>query len=109
MKVSLNIYSKGQVVKTLEAESADIMYGTVEDILNVVEPDKLGEKLNDNLELAKTVIGVLPLVKPLVLNVFPDCTEEDLRNTKISELASAVVDIIKSQIADLGSLLPAKN
>lgn len=106
MRIKLNVYEKGQVKKVLETESTDIMYGVVEDVLNVVEPDKLDTKLSNDLELAKMVIGVLPLVKPLVLDVFPDCTEDDLRHTKVRELAVTVVDIIKSQISDLNSLLP---
>ena len=106
MKIELNVYKAGKVEKTLVSESSDIMYGTIEDLLNVVEPDKLGDKLKDDMEIARLVLSVLPLVKPLVLDAFPDCTEQDLRNTKAKELAFVVVDIIKSQINDLNSLLP---
>lgn len=102
MRIDLKIYNKGQVEKIHSVESADIMYGTVEDILAVIQLDKLG----DNIELAKMVVGVLPLVKPLLLDVFHDCTEEDLRHTKVKELVPVVIDIVKSQIADLNDLLP---
>ena len=102
MKIKLNVYNKGQVSKTLVADSADIMYGTVEDMLNVIQLDKL----DDNVEIAKMVVGVLPLIKPLLLNVFVDATEDDLRNTKVKELVPVIIDIIKSQLSDLTSLLP---
>ena len=102
MEIRLNIYNKGNVSKTLVADSADIMYGTVEDMLNVIKLDKL----DDNVEIAKMVVGVLPLVKPLLLNVFPDATEEDLRNAKVKELVLVIIAIIKSQLSDLTSLLP---
>ena len=100
--IKLNIYEKGQIKKTLETNSADIMYGTVEDMLNVIQL----EKLDSNAEIAKMVVGVLPLVKHMLLDVFPDCTEEDLRCTKVKELVSVVADIVKCQITDLNSLLP---
>lgn len=102
MEIKLNIYQKGQVEKTLVTDSADIMYGTVEDMLNVVQLDKL----DDEMEIAKMVVGALPLVKPLLLDAFPECTEDDLRRTKVKELVPVVVDIIKSQINDLNTLLP---
>lgn len=102
MKISLNTYNKGQVAKTFEADSAAIMYGTVEDILNAVQVDKL----NDNVEIAKMVVNVLPTVKPLLLDVFTDMTEDDLRSARINEIVPVVIDIVKSQITDLTALLP---
>lgn len=39
--MKLNIYEKKQVVKTYEANSYDLMFGTVEDVANAINLDEL--------------------------------------------------------------------
>lgn len=104
-KITLNIYEKGKVVTTHSTDSADIMYGTVEDLLDAINLDNL----EDVTEIAKTVRKAMPLIKPLLFDVFPDMTEEELRKTKIKELISCVMQIVKTQIEDLTALLPEQD
>lgn len=105
--LKLNIYEKGIVVKTHEAETADILYGTVQDLVEIVDIEKVSDLENKEslLELAKTVVKVLPLVQPFLKEIFPDLTDEELRKVKVKELIPLVVDIVKysfEQIVDLG-------
>lgn len=106
MRLELNTYEKGEIDKTYRTDSADILYGTVEDVLDVVKVDRL----DSDMEIGKMVIEALPLVKPMVLSIFPGMEEEDLRKVKVKELINVVADVIKSQLADMVTLLPtAKN
>ena len=40
MDLKLNIYEKRKIVKTYTAETYDLMFGTVEDLLNIIDIDK---------------------------------------------------------------------
>lgn len=66
MEMKLNIYKKGEIVKTYTASEFDLMWGTVEDLLNVIDVDKL----DDAVAIGKAVISVLPQVKPLLKQIF---------------------------------------
>ena len=66
MELKLNIYKGKTIEKTYKAETFDIMFGTVEDLLNIIDL----EKLNSDTEIAKLIIKVFPLLKPLLKDVF---------------------------------------
>ncbi len=90
--ITLNIYDKRKVVKTYEVESYELMYGTVEDFISIIDFDKV----DDKTELAKMVVNGMGKLKPLLKDVFPDITDEELRNAKVSELVQCIVQIAQS-------------
>lgn len=100
MDLKLNIYEKRKVVKTYTAETYDLMFGTVEDLLNVIDIDNI--QAGDKTELIKAVAKVLShsmdIVKPLLKDVFEGLTDEELRNTKISEIVDALSNIVTYSI-----------
>lgn len=102
--MKLNIYDKKKVVKTYEASEYDLCFGTVEDILNVVDLDKLAGA--DNKELLKAVCGLalrsMPTVKWLLCDIFPGLTEEEIRNCKIKEIARVLIDVVAFAVSQLG-------
>ena len=66
----LNIYKKGdnsKIEKTLEAEGYDLMLGTVEDFMEIIDIDKL----NDKNEVAKMAVKGYKQLKPLIMDIFP--------------------------------------
>lgn len=90
--IKLNIYkaeNKNEIEKTYTAEGYDLMLGTVEDFINIVDVDKL----NDKKEVAKMAIAGMSKIKPLLLDIFPEATSEELNRTKIKELMGVIVDI----------------
>jgi len=106
--LKLNIYEKGKVVKTYETETADIMFGTLEDVIGVADIDKLtsGDSTTWRLEVGKLIIKAIPLLTPFLCDVFPGVTTEELRNTKVKELIPIFTEVIAyafSEIMDLGS------
>lgn len=112
MKFILNIYEKKKIVKTYEAESYDLMFGTLEDFLMIIDEKMFAEDVT-NIDFAK--FGLLMIkqcigeVKPLLLDVFDGLTEEELRHTKTSELIGVVYSIAKYSFAEINGIGSGKN
>ena len=99
MELKLNIYKGKTIEKTYKAETFDIMFGTVEDLLNIIDL----EKLNSDTEIAKLIIKVFPLLKPLLKDVFEGVTDDELRRTKIKELIPLFVNIFVFALKEINS------
>ena len=112
MKFVLNIYEKKQIVKTYEAESYDLMFGTLEDFLKIIDEKMFAEDVTNTdfakfgLSMIKQCIGE---VKPLLLDVFDGLTEEELRHTKTSELIGVIYSIAKYSFAEINGIGSEKN
>ena len=93
--IKLNVYkkeNKKEVEKTYSVEGYDLMMGTVEDFIQYVDVDKL----DNDVEILKMVMGCLGQIKPLLLDVFDELTEDELKRTKIKEVLACIVDIVKA-------------
>nr|DAJ81962.1 MAG TPA: hypothetical protein [Caudoviricetes sp.] len=82
MELKLNIYNGKVIEKTYITDTYDLMYGTIEDVLNVIDLDKIDK----SVELGKMIIRLLPLIKPFLKDVFDGLTDEELRHTKVKEV-----------------------
>lgn len=105
--LSLNIYSKenkNQVEKTYTAESYDLMLGTVEDLIQLFDVDKM----TDNLAIGKMVVKGYGQLKPFIKDIFAGVTDEELNRVKVKELIPLFVDVFKS-ITDGLDLIKTKN
>lgn len=100
MELKLNIYDKKEVVKTYTAETYDIMFGTIEDLINLLDLENVD--LDDNATLikvaGKVVMGGMDIIKPLYKDVFEGLTDDELRNVRMSEMASVLINIVKFSI-----------
>lgn len=97
----LNIYSKeekGKVEKVYTAESYDLMLGTVEDIMQLIDVDKM----TDNAAVTAMVVKGYSKLKPFIKDIFDGVTDEELNRVKVKELIPTFIDIFKSIIDDLG-------
>ena len=107
-KISLNIYDKNdktKVAKTLETEGYDLMLGTVEDFMDIIDIDKI----NDQNEVAKMVIKGYRQLKPLIMDIFPELTDDDYKNIKVNELIKLITQIGTSVIENLDLIKSSKN
>lgn len=82
MELKLNIYNGKVIEETYITDTYDLMYGTIEDVLNVIDLDKIDK----SVELGKMIIRLLPLIKPFLKDVFDGLTDEELRRTKVKEV-----------------------
>lgn len=111
MELKLNVYDKKEIVKTYTAETYDLMFGTVEDLIDLIDLDKL--KTGSDVEIIKLVGNVvmngLGIIKPLLKDIFEGLTDNELRNTKTSEIASVLVEVVKFTITQMGKGENGKN
>lgn len=96
--MQLNVYrhddsgrvSQTDVEKTVTASPYDLFFGTVEDILHLL--DAVGEDAD-----ADTIVRVVrenwDNLKVLLLDVFPDLTADDLRYVKVRELIPVIMEL----------------
>ncbi len=103
--MKLNIYDKKKVTKTYEAEEYFLMFSTVEDTIKLFNVEQL--KTGSNDEITKLVLTTLPKcigsVKPLLKDIFDGLTDEEIRNTRIVDIAMVFVNVVKhaySQVMD---------
>ena len=110
--LKLNIYGKenGKLVieKTYHADAYSLMFGTMEDVVRLIDVEKLQSGNINQPEfigaVAQIVVGSMDVVKPILCEVFEGLTEEELRNTKVSEIVPIIVNIFKYSMNEMGLL-----
>lgn len=102
MELKLNIYAENKIDirKTHVAKSYDLMLGTVEDIMAIIDVDKM----DNNVELTKMIIKGYQQLKPFLFDIFAELTEDDLKYVKVKELIPLFMDICSVILEDLGLL-----
>ena len=100
MNLTLNIYKGKEVEKTYTADTYDIMFGTIESVIEVIDLNKL----DDNLELGKMILKLLPQIKPLLKDIFDGVTDEEIKRTKVKELVPLFVEVFTYALDELSSL-----
>ena len=111
MELKLNIYNGRKVEKTYIAETYDLMFGTVEDLLAASDLDT--QKSGSDTEIIKLVGNVvtksMDVIKPLLKDIFEGLTDNELRKTKVKEIAEVLIEVVKFSIAQIGKGTNAKN
>lgn len=101
MEIKLNIFGEDkQITKTYTAEGYDLMMGTIEDFMEIIDV----ENLNDTTAVAKMVMKGYKQIKPLMKDVFPGLTDEEFRQIKINNLIEVIVALGAAVIENLGIL-----
>lgn len=102
MSLVLRVYNPEtkEVAKTYTAETVDIMFGTIEDIIDVIDLDRL----DDNSVWLKVIAMSIKKLRPLLKEVFVGVTDEELKYTKINELVPLFVEVFKFMVAEIKGL-----
>lgn len=101
--LKLNIYSaedNTKVEKTYTAESYDLMLGTVEDLMQLIDVDSM----NDNLEVTKMVVKYFGKLKPFIKDIFTGVTDDELKRVKVKELITMFIQVFKNIVEGLDLL-----
>ena len=107
-EITLNIYraeNKQEIEKTYTVESVDLMFGTVEDILGVIDIDKL----NDNAAIAGMIVKGWAQLKPFLKDIFPGLTDEEIKRVKINEMIPLFSEIFRAIGENMNVLVKGKN
>ena len=111
MDLKLNIYEKKKIVKTYTAETYDLMFGTVEDLIDLIDLDQLKNVTDAEIIklVGKVIINGMGIIKPLLKDIFEGLTDEELKKTKVSEISTALVEIVKFSISQITKGTNGKN
>lgn len=116
MELKLNIYADRfcrNVERTVTANTFDLSTGICEDVLDVVQIDLFegGVSALSSESQLEIVLGMVkdgfPFFKELVKELF-DITDDEVRRTKIEDIANIVVEIVKYSFKNLVSSLGGK-
>ena len=112
--MKLNIYDHKEVIKTYEANEYELMFGTVEDMIDAAKLDKIESGTDAEIVIAATnlVTTSMDTVKDLLKDVFDGLTDDEIRHTRVSEIVNVIVDVIRyaiSQISLFGGGKRGKN
>ena len=101
--MKLNIYNGKTVEKTYTASTYDLMFGTVEDVLNVVDLEKLN--VSSNTEMVKSVCALgltsMDIVKKLLMDIFPGLSEEEIRRAPVKEIAWVLIEVVRFAVGQM--------
>lgn len=108
--MKLSIYEKKKIVKTYEADSYDLTFGTVEDIADAIKLDKLKGTDTEVLEsIGAFVLTSKDTVKDLMKDIFEGISDEELRHTKVSEQIAVLYEVVMFTVRQLSSFGKGKN
>lgn len=98
--------SQTEVEKTVTAEAYDLMFGTVEDVLgllDVVRDD------SDQDAIIRAVVDNWGKLTILLLDVFPQLTREDIKHIKVRDVVPVMIELFKYVVESFGGGGKAKN
>lgn len=109
--MKLPIYQKKEIVKTYEADTYDLMFGVLEDVADAIKLDELKSGSNEEIiRMAGALITrSMDTVKGLLKDMFPGITDEEIKNTRVSDIAACLVDVVKFTISQLARGIGSKN
>lgn len=114
MEINLNIWkNQKEIEKTYTIDSYDILWGTVEDLIEAVNIENLSKQLDDekteNMALIKAAANMVTnsrnLINTTLKDVFDGLTDDELKRVKLKELINVALQLITGSvniIADLG-------
>jgi hypothetical protein len=90
--LKINVYDdENTVIKTSEAKLVDLKFGVIRKLMKLLNVDNI----DNTVELLKTVYGAWEQITNILNNCFPDMTDDDWDNVKVSELLPVFVMILK--------------
>lgn len=101
--MKLNVYkNQREIAKTYEVSNYDLMYGTVEDVFDVLDGM---EDMKTDADIIKLIQSNRSKLDDLLLDIFggEGLTREELRNVKIKELVRVFIELFTYVVASFKS------
>lgn len=112
MQLNLNIYRGREIEKVYTADEYDIMFGTVEDLINLIDVDSLtGGKSDADFvgAIAALLKGGMGEVRSLIKEIFPEVTDEELKRVKMKDVVAILVNVLKYGFVNMSGASNSKN
>lgn len=100
MELKLHIYEGRKIVKTYIAESVDLCFGVIEDVIDALDFESM--KTGDNKEMAKMLIKCKDQLKPFLMDIFDGLTAEEVRHTRTQNLIDVFRGLYNYAVSELG-------
>lgn len=98
MEIKLNVYDdENNIVKTSTAEVIELKFGSIRSLMKLLNVDDI----DDTAQLLKAVSGAWDQLTKILNSCFPDMTDEDWDNVKVSELITVLMTILKYSFAQM--------
>lgn len=98
--MKLNIYkNQREIERTIEVDQYDIMFGTIEDILSIMDQIDL---LEDDEGIYALIKDNLPKIKGLLKDIFIGVTDDELKRIKIKELVPLFQELMTTVNTSIG-------
>lgn len=107
MELKLNVYKNKQIEKTYITNDYEVMYGTVEDLLDLLDLEALMDTSDrDSLlsAVSRLLNGRREVVNPLLMDIFEGLTEDELRNTRVREVVEVIIGLTGFSLDQLRGL-----
>lgn len=107
MELKLNIYNKKRIVKTHVTNDVFLELGVCADVLKIIDIDKFSNMKSQTelvKEVMKIVIKCFSSFEEILLNLFDDLTADELRHTRVDEVAMLAVQIVGFTIDKLNGI-----
>ena len=97
-KLVLNVYdNEDTIVKTSTAELIELKFGSIRKLMKLLNIDNI----DDTSELLKVLYGAWEQITKVLTGCFPDMTDEDWDNVKVSELIPVLMGILKYSFSQM--------
>ena len=100
MELKLHIYEGRKIAKTYTAESVDLCFGVIEDVIDALDFESM--KTGDNKEMAKMLIKCKDQIKPFLMDIFDGLTAEEVRHTRTQNLIDVFRGLYNYAVSELG-------
>lgn len=108
MELRLNIYkTQKEIEKTYSTQDYDVLYGTVEDLLDCLDLEALtnqDDKEGIIAAASRLIRARADVINPLLMDIFPGLTEDEMRRTKVREVLEVVVGLTGFSLDQIKSL-----
>lgn len=101
MELKLHVYEGKEISKTYTADTIDFSFGVVEDVLDVLD----FEKITDKTQLTAMVFKMSKQLKPFLKDLFNGVTDEELRTVKISNIVEIFKGLYHYAVDELGAVV----
>lgn len=103
MELKLNIYENEKIIKTYTNDTYKLKYGTVMDLIDAIDLDKLGS--DDDVAFVSAILNLVhnsrDFVNFLIKDIFKGLTDDELRNVTIEEIMAVLVNIVKYSVLEM--------
>ena len=104
--MKINVYKGQKIVKTYETQEYKLLFGTVDDLIDAIDMEALSTAKGTDLVgvVAQFARDSRNTAKELIMDMFPEITEDELRHVAVDEIVACLVDAIKYVFAQVNKV-----